>query len=54
LKRYTIDTSAFVSALLSKEENHSKAVEILSNISSEVSIIVLPYTVLIEIASAIT
>jgi len=53
LKRYTIDTSVFVSALLSKEENHSKAVEILSSISSEDSIIVLPYTVLIEIASAI-
>lgn len=53
MKRYTIDTSVFVSALLSKEENHSKAVEILSNISSEDSIIVLPYTVLIEIASAI-
>ena len=53
MKRYTIDTSVFVSALLSKEENHTKAVEILSSISSEDSIIVLPYTVLIEIASAI-
>jgi len=53
LKRYTIDTSVFVSALLSKEQNHSKAIEILSSISSEDSIIVLPYTVLIEIASAI-
>ena len=53
MKRYTIDTSVFVSALLSKEQNHSKAIEILSSISSEDSIIVLPYTVLIEIASAI-
>lgn len=53
MKRYTIDTSVFVSALLKKEENHIKAVEILSNISVEESLIVLPYTVLIEIASAI-
>lgn len=53
MKRYTIDTSVFVSALLSKEENHNRAIEILSNISSEDSIIVLPYIVLIEIASAI-
>lgn len=53
MKRYTIDTSVFVSALLKKEENHNKAVEILSSISAEESLIVLPYTVLIEIASAI-
>lgn len=53
MKKYTIDTSIFVSALLSKEENHTKAVEILSNISAEDSLMVLPHTVLIEIASAI-
>jgi len=53
LRRYTIDTSVFVSALLSKEEKHNSAVEILSKIYSENSLIILPYTVLIEIASAI-
>ncbi|MFA4922701.1 MAG: type II toxin-antitoxin system VapC family toxin [Ignavibacteriaceae bacterium] len=53
MRRYTIDTSVFVSALLSKEEKHNSAVEILSKIYSENSLIILPYTVLIEIASAI-
>lgn len=53
MRRYTIDTSVFISALLSKEEKHNNAVEILSKIYSENSLIVLPYTVLIEFASAI-
>jgi predicted nucleic acid-binding protein len=52
-KLYTVDTSIFAASLLEKEDRHLEAKEIINDIINSNAIIILPYTVLIELSSVI-
>lgn len=52
-KNYTVDTSVFVASFVESEPLHSKAKKILHDIFNSDSYFILPYTVLVELISAV-
>jgi predicted nucleic acid-binding protein len=53
IEEFTIDSSVIVASLLEQEKDHLKALSIWREVITGIAIAIMPYTVLVEVVSAV-